>query len=35
MKLTQFALYPLAAALVLGAWAVAPNMVQPAAAQQA
>lgn len=35
MKLTQFALYPLAAALVLGAWAVAPNLVQPAAAQQA
>jgi Ca2+-binding EF-hand superfamily protein len=35
MKLTQFALYPLAAALVLGAWAVSPNLVQPAAAQQA
>ncbi|MDA0229000.1 MAG: EF-hand domain-containing protein [Proteobacteria bacterium] len=35
MKLTQFALFPLAAALILGTWTVTPNLVQPAAAQQA
>ncbi|MDP6475796.1 MAG: hypothetical protein QF894_12905 [Alphaproteobacteria bacterium] len=31
----KFAIYPLAAALILGAWALAPNSIQPAAAQQA
>ena len=35
MKFTHIATYPLMAALVLGAWAVTPNLVQPAAAQQA
>ena len=35
MKLTHIGMYPLMAALVLGAWAVTPNLVQPAAAQQA
>ncbi len=35
MKLTHIGMYPLMAALVLSAWAVTPNLVQPAAAQQA
>ena len=34
MKLTHIGMYPLMAALALGAWAVTPNLVQSAAAQQ-
>lgn len=33
MRLTNIAVYPLMAALILGVWAVAPNSVQQAAAQ--
>jgi ABC-type Fe3+ transport system permease subunit len=28
----KFAVYPLAAALILGAWALAPNSIEPTAA---